>query len=95
MPAVTPHSNALILVSGAAGFIATHIIQQLLESGYRVRGTVRSEEKTPYLKSLFEKFGDALEVMIVPDITKVCSEFRSHNLYLVMIESCHLGRCIR
>ncbi|RDX55168.1 NAD(P)-binding protein [Lentinus brumalis] len=32
---------ALILVTGASGFLATHIVTQLLEGGYRVRGTAR------------------------------------------------------
>ncbi|KAI0695059.1 NAD-P-binding protein [Cerioporus squamosus] len=32
---------ALILVTGASGFIAAHIVVQLLDAGYRVRGTAR------------------------------------------------------
>lgn len=40
MPVTTP-----ILVTGATGFIAAHIVNQLLEGGYRVRGTVRSLRK--------------------------------------------------
>lgn len=36
----------IVLVTGASGFIATHIIKQLLEQGrYHVRGTVRSLKK--------------------------------------------------
>ena len=36
----------IVLVTGASGFIATHLIKQLLEQGrYRVRGTVRSLKK--------------------------------------------------
>jgi dihydroflavonol-4-reductase len=31
-----------ILVTGATGFVASHIVQQLLAAGYRVRGTVRN-----------------------------------------------------
>ena len=42
----------IVLVTGASGFIATHLIKQLLEQGrYHVRGTVRSlkkEEKVWY-----------------------------------------------
>ncbi len=34
-----------IFVTGASGFIAQHIILQLLEAGYRVKGSVRSQEK--------------------------------------------------
>ena len=36
----------IVLVTGASGFVAMHIIKQLLEQGkYRVRGTVRSTKK--------------------------------------------------
>ena len=36
----------IVLVTGASGFIATHLIKQLLEQGhYRVRGTVRSKKR--------------------------------------------------
>jgi dihydroflavonol-4-reductase len=34
-------TEALVLVTGASGFIASHIVSQLLSIGYRVRGTVR------------------------------------------------------
>ncbi|MDG2435076.1 MAG: aldehyde reductase [Gammaproteobacteria bacterium] len=34
-----------VLVTGATGFIALHCIQQLLDQGYQVKGTVRSEDK--------------------------------------------------
>ena len=30
-----------ICVTGASGFIATHIVEQLLQEGYKVNGTVR------------------------------------------------------
>lgn len=36
-----------ILVTGASGFIAKHIVRQLLDSGYRVRGSVRSAARRP------------------------------------------------
>ena len=35
----------LVTVTGASGFIASHLVAQLLERGYRVRGTVRSLER--------------------------------------------------
>jgi len=44
-----PPTDGLILVTGATGFIGTHAIKQLLEKGYRVRGTVRSLTKDPKL----------------------------------------------
>ncbi|WWC63268.1 uncharacterized protein I303_105868 [Kwoniella dejecticola CBS 10117] len=59
----------LILVSGASGFIASHTAKQLLQKGYKVRGTVRSEAKGEYLKDLFKGLGD-FEYALVDDITK-------------------------
>ncbi len=38
-------SSKPILVTGASGFIALHVIAQLVEKGYKVRGTVRSQKK--------------------------------------------------
>jgi dihydroflavonol-4-reductase len=39
------NKNEPVCVTGAAGFIASHIVEQLLAGGYRVRGTVRSLAK--------------------------------------------------
>jgi putative NADH-flavin reductase len=50
-----PQEGDLVCVTGANGFLASHIVKQLLERGYRVRGTVRStkdEAKTNFLKEL-------------------------------------------
>ncbi|CAG8902756.1 unnamed protein product [Penicillium egyptiacum] len=45
--------GALVLVTGANGFIASHVSDQLLQMGYRVRGTVRSEK--PWLEEHFRQ----------------------------------------
>jgi dihydroflavonol-4-reductase len=41
MKPLEPVTEAPVLVTGASGFIASHIVARLLASGYRVRGTVR------------------------------------------------------
>ena len=51
-------STDLVLVTGASGYIATRIIQQLLQAGYRVRGTVRSLKNEKKMKPLYEAFPD-------------------------------------
>jgi nucleoside-diphosphate-sugar epimerase len=71
MPAVNPGSR--ILVSGANGYIAVWIVRVLLERGFSVRGTVRSESKAGYLRKMFSSYGDKHEVVVVEDITKVCT----------------------
>ncbi|MFZ4525207.1 MAG: SDR family oxidoreductase [Chlorobium sp.] len=46
-------TNKPVCVTGASGFIAAHIVREMLERGYRVRGTVRkSSENYPFLLSL-------------------------------------------
>lgn len=52
-----------VCVTGASGFIAAHIIKQLLEKGYKVRATVRGESaRYPYLTSL-EGAAERLELI--------------------------------
>ncbi|CCM04264.1 uncharacterized protein FIBRA_06433 [Fibroporia radiculosa] len=67
MPTAT---SGKVLVTGANGFIALWVVRTLLEQGYAVRGTVRSEGKARHLKEVFASYGDKLEVVIVEDITK-------------------------
>ena len=43
----------IVLVTGASGFIATHVIKQLLEQGnYHVRGTVRSKKREDKVQTI-------------------------------------------
>ncbi|TIA87115.1 hypothetical protein E3P99_03387 [Wallemia hederae] len=42
-----------VLVTGASGFLAVEIVQQLLDAGFTVRGTVRAASKGDYLVQLF------------------------------------------
>lgn len=56
----------LVLVTGATGFIAGHCIRDLLEHGYRVRGTVRSlarPERSAHLRALAERLDSSLELV--------------------------------
>lgn len=68
MPAL---QSGKVLVSGANGYIAVWVVKKLLEDGFAVRGTVRSEKSIPYLQQLFSSYGDKVEFVIVPDITLV------------------------
>lgn len=47
-------SGALVLVTGASGFIAGHCVKELAAAGYRVRGTVRSTSDEKLVKHLKE-----------------------------------------
>ncbi|KAI1439430.1 putative NADPH-dependent methylglyoxal reductase GRE2 [Annulohypoxylon stygium] len=63
--------NHRVLLTGANGFIAQHILSQLLERGHSVRAVVRSQSKVDNLKKTFCKYVSTsqLEFGVVPDIT--------------------------
>eukprot|EP01112_Ceratiomyxa_fruticulosa_P007569 TRINITY_DN1969_c0_g2_i2.p1 TRINITY_DN1969_c0_g2~~TRINITY_DN1969_c0_g2_i2.p1 ORF type:complete len:325 (-),score=67.46 TRINITY_DN1969_c0_g2_i2:87-1061(-) len=46
-------SSPLVLVTGASGFLAGEIINQLLQRGIRVRGTVRNAANAEHIKEVF------------------------------------------
>jgi nucleoside-diphosphate-sugar epimerase len=59
-------SKPLVLVTGATGYIAGHCIRELMEHGYRVRGTVRSlrdPAKTEHLRRMATELGGSLELV--------------------------------
>ncbi|KAH9503821.1 hypothetical protein Btru_063923 [Bulinus truncatus] len=59
-------SDMLVLVTGASGYVATHLVKLLQESGYRVRGTVRSlkdEKKVKHLYNLCPSAKHRLELV--------------------------------
>jgi nucleoside-diphosphate-sugar epimerase len=66
MPPITKGST--VLVTGANGFIGSHIVDQLLKLDYKVRGTVRTEAKGKWVQDFFDnKYGQGkLELVVVP-----------------------------
>lgn len=46
-----------VLVTGASGFIAKHIVRELLEQGHAVRASVRSEQSEAQVEALFPEAG--------------------------------------
>ena len=66
-----PGCGKTVAVTGASGFIALHIVDQLLLNGYTVRATVRnaaSGRNVATLRSLAERRESALELCQVADI---------------------------
>ncbi|RAH84652.1 NAD(P)-binding protein [Aspergillus japonicus CBS 114.51] len=58
-----------ILVTGASGFVASHVIQRFLDAGYDIRGTVRSASSAETVKSRYPpEYVDRLSFAIVPDM---------------------------
>lgn len=69
MPTINKGSK--VLVTGGTGYIAAWVVQYLLEHGYAVRGTVRSQEKGEFLQGLFCAYKDKFEYIVVPDMTTI------------------------
>lgn len=68
-------ASPTVLLTGASGFLAAHVGQQLLERGYKVRGTVRSKAKGEYLDTLYadKGVGERWSWVVVEDIEAVGS----------------------
>ncbi|PQE31223.1 aldehyde reductase ii protein [Rutstroemia sp. NJR-2017a WRK4] len=67
-PAIPKGST--VLVTGVNGYIGSHVADQLLLAGYRVRGTTREASKAAKLMDIWgKKYGkDLVELAIVPDM---------------------------
>lgn len=68
------HAHTTVLVTGASGFIGLHCVLQLLQQGYRVRGTVRSQARENEVRQAMEAntdvdLGDRLEI-VEADLTR-------------------------
>lgn len=59
-----------VLVTGINGFIGSHIADQLLEAGYKVHGTARTEAKGQWIIDyLNKKHGEGkAKLFIVPNM---------------------------
>lgn len=62
--------ETLVLITGASGYIGTHLIGDVLKAGYRVRVAVRSQEKYQSIKELYPSASNKLEFVIVPDMSQ-------------------------
>lgn len=62
--------DSLVLVTGANSSQGIHIVDQLLEHGYRVRGTVRDAEEAVWTSKLFrDKYGPGrYTTAVIPDM---------------------------
>lgn len=65
--------GSTVLITGATGFIATHIIDLLIKEGYDVIGTVRSVDKGEQIQKLFGK--EHFKYVIVKDLVNSKDDF--------------------
>lgn len=84
LPLISPPE--LVVVTGANGFIAAHTISLLLERGFRVLGTVRSNKKAKIVQDTYAKLkpeqAELLSTAVIEDITSpdaYTSLFQKHK----------------
>ncbi|KAG2183642.1 hypothetical protein INT43_006650 [Umbelopsis isabellina] len=65
---VQPGSH--VLVTGSTGYIGVHVVKRLLEAGYRVTGTARSQDKTTKIQNEFKDYQDKLNFVYTGDLEK-------------------------
>jgi nucleoside-diphosphate-sugar epimerase len=68
----TINKGDIVLVTGVSGYIGSHVAEELIAAGYKVRGTSRTASKVQYLVDhLNKKFGPGkIEIVEVPDMIK-------------------------
>ncbi|KAH0525787.1 hypothetical protein TsFJ059_009204 [Trichoderma semiorbis] len=63
-------SDHTLLVTGATGYVAGHVIHQALTKGYNVRACVRSESAREKILATFPNYGPQLSFALVKGITR-------------------------
>jgi nucleoside-diphosphate-sugar epimerase len=61
-------SASKVLLTGANGFLASHIVQELIKQGCHIVGTVRTEEKAQNVISLHPSWKDHITWVYIADI---------------------------
>ena len=64
-----PSPNPTVLLTGGNGFIASHILSQLISAGYAVTTTLRSPSKAQALLSTHPEWEHKIKFVYVPELT--------------------------
>jgi nucleoside-diphosphate-sugar epimerase len=63
-------SQPTIFITGATGFIGSHVASQSLNAGYNVRLSVRKEAQIDRLKEILPKHAEKIDFVVIPDLIK-------------------------
>ncbi|KAG0632968.1 hypothetical protein HOY80DRAFT_930612 [Tuber brumale] len=66
----TTTTKPKVLLTGANGYVAAHVLKQLVEANYHVTGTVRSEEKANLSRSFNPEYEGSVRFIVLPDFTE-------------------------
>ena len=63
-------SGKLIFITGATGYIGSHLVGDVLKAGHRVRLAVRNEERSQLIKDIYPSALNRIEFVFVPDMSQ-------------------------
>lgn len=75
MPPISGPADGPVAVTGASGYIGSHVVKNLVEAGYTVRACVRDasrEDKTSYLLAMNDQGKGSVEIF-------ACDLFKAHE----------------
>jgi len=78
------NTESPVLVTGASGYIASHLIKLLLERGFKVRGSVRSVSNQAKYQFLYDLVPEKKD-----NLTLVEAELTNKESWLKAVEGCH------
>lgn len=80
--------NAKVLVSGVSGYVGAHVAQQLLQHGYKVRGTVRSLADESKLTKLRQQITEGLPTEGLPELEFVEADLLKEDTWAPAVAGC-------
>lgn len=80
--------NAQVLVTGVTGFVGSHVAQQLLLHGYKVRGTVRSASNESRMNKLREQLTDGLPSDGLPELEFFEADLLKEDIWPQAVAGC-------
>lgn len=84
------HKNSRVLVTGVTGFVGSHVAQQLLLHGYKVRGTLRSTADEARLTKLRQQLTDGLPTEGLPELELVEADLLKEDTWAPAVADCQL-----
>ena len=62
-------SRSYVLVTGATGMVGSHVVDNLLRKGFKVRAVVRSKAKAAKMQETHKHFIDQLDFYHIADLS--------------------------